>query len=86
MITYLLPRDTGMYVLAKVLTLQREQEETAASWAGRLHKGRTRVSKRMGTNLSDTCYRELLFAEFTPAEKAELIKAQIHQSPKHKHE
>ena len=86
MITYLLPRDTGMYVLAKVLTLQREADESAASWSTRLHKGRTRVSKRMGTNLSDACYRELLFAELTPAEKAELIKAQIQRAPVHTHE
>ena len=40
-ITYLLPRDTGMYILAKVLTLQRGAEESAASWSNRLHKGRT---------------------------------------------
>lgn len=30
----------------------------------------------MGTNLSDTCYRELLFEGLTEREKAELVKAQ----------
>ena len=75
-----------MYVLAKVLTLQREAEESVASWSNRMHKGRTRVSKRMGTNLSDACYRELLFAGLTPAEKAEMIKAQIQREPAYKHE
>ena len=52
-ITYLLPRDTGMYVLAKVLTMAREDTESAQSWVQRMHKGKQRVYKRMQTNLSD---------------------------------
>ena len=48
-----------MYVLPKVLILQREDEETTASWTHRLHKGSTRVSDLMSTNLSDECYREV---------------------------
>ena len=86
LITYLLPRDTGMYVLAKVLTMVREDAESAQSWAQRMHKGRRRVSKRMQTNLSDACYRELLFQGLTKKEQGELVKAQIQRAQLHKHE
>ena len=85
LITYLLPRDTGMYVLAKVLTMDREDSESAQSWVQRMHKGRQRVYKRMQTNLSDACYRELLFRGLTRKEQGELIKAQIQRSQLHKH-
>ena len=56
-ITYLLPKGTGLHVLTKVLTLKWEEDETAASWCIRMHKGRRRVFKDMDTNLSDACYR-----------------------------
>ena len=72
-ITYLLPRDTGMYALSKVLTLMRESAETALSFATRLNKGKQKVSKKMnGNNLSDECYVELLLGALTKKEKAEL--------------
>ena len=86
LITYMLPKNTGMYALSRVLTMAREKDETAKSWCLRLHKGRQRVGRKMGTNLSDECYRELLFAELTIREKGELIKAQILRSQEAEHE
>ena len=54
-ITYLIPRDTGMYVLTKVLTMVREDTDSAQSWVQRMYKGKRkqRVYKRMQTNLID---------------------------------
>ena len=40
----------------------------------------------MGTNLSDACYRELLFAGLSKREKSELLKAETLRAPGHKHE
>ena len=84
--TSMLPKGTGLYVLARVLTLRRESGESAATWSQRLHKGRQRVSKRMGTNLSDACYRELLFEQLTSKEKSELVKAQTQRTPVRMHQ
>ena len=86
MVTFMLPVATGMYELAKVLTLEREDAESARSWSRRLHKGRQQVSKRMGCNLSDACYVELLFGELTRREKSELLKAQITRTQQGTHE
>ena len=76
-ITYMLPKATGMYELARLLTLEREAAETAKSWATRLNKGKQKIFKRMKSNLSDACYAELLMEGLTAREKAEMIKAQI---------
>ena len=81
-----MPKGKGLWVLSKVLTLEREDAETASAWSLRLHKGRKRVSKHMGTNLSDACYRELLFAGLSKREKSELLKAETLRAPGHKHE
>ena len=86
-ITYLLPRDDGMYALSKVLTLSRETSETALSFASRLDRGRQEVSKKMGgNNLSDECYVEMLLGALLRPEKTELIKAQVERMKEGVHE
>ena len=89
LITYLLPHDTGMYVLEKVLTMDREDAESAQSWVQHIHKGWQRVCKHMQTktNLSDAFYRELIFRGLVRKEQGELlIKAQIQRAQLHKYE
>ena len=54
-ITYMLPKYTGMYELSKVLAMERESEETVKSWCQWLNKGRRRVGKKMGCFQPQRC-------------------------------
>ena len=73
-----LPKATGLYELGLVLVMTRERGETPQQWTQRLDQGRTAVGRKLGgSNLSDSCYVELLLRGLLNKEKGELIKAEV---------
>ena len=74
-----LPRASGLHEVNTLLSMTREDNDTADRWAQRYHVGRGIIGKRMGTNLSDAVYVELCLRGLREGEIADMVRALMAQ-------
>ena len=75
-----LPKASGLHEVNTLLSMTREDDDTADRWAQRYHVGRRVIGKRMGTNLSDAIYVELCLRGLREGEIADMVRALMAQN------